>query len=135
MKCYDRNRFCAAILLLFLGIIGLLSLRREFSSYSLLVSLLMIGLGVLNFLLSIGIGLSRRDKLELLDERNQMVLLHTAHTSLRITQILIFPLILILQWTNHPPESEWTPGAGLLILLILSIAVERIAHHYYQKHI
>lgn len=135
MKLYDKRRFCAAILLLAFGISGLLTLRQGFSLYTLFVSLLLFGLGVFHAILSFGIGLSRRDKLELLDERNQAISLRTAQTTLRITQLLIFPLLLLLQWTNHPPESTWAPGAGLLFLLAISILVERIAHRYYEKHI
>lgn len=135
MKIYDKRRFYASILLLVLGVSGLLTLRQGFSFYNFFASLLLFVLGGFNLILSLGIGLSRRDKLELLDERNQTILLHTTQTTLRITQLLILPLILLLQWTNHPPESEWAPGAGLLFLLAISILIERIAHRYYEKHI
>ena len=135
MKIYDKRRFFAAVILLLIGVPNLLMLRHNSSGYEIILSLLLVGLGAFNLLLSFGIGLSRRDKLELMDERNQMILMRTAQTTLRITQLLIFPLIILLQWTNHPSESEWAPGAGLLFLFALSILVEFIAHRYYKKHI
>jgi len=80
--------------------------------------------------------LSKEDRLEELDERNQLIKLKTKSKAFRLTQGICFGLMLtFLVMGKVSGENTFiSMGVGLAFAYTVSMFTEIITHCYYEKH-
>lgn len=98
MKIYNKKAFASGVFMTGLGVLNLamdiLNGSTDLNGIILVTLLFLFGFGTI--MRSLSKRLTREDKLEALDERNQLIELKSKSQSFRLTQIISFLLMLVL---------------------------------------
>lgn len=135
-KIYNKKNFAFGVLCLVLAVANLfacIDTGWDVSGAVLVAALLVFG--VVSLVRSVSRRLSREDKLEEMDERNQLVELKTKSGAFRWTQIICFVLMLALLVAGKV-SGETTliaVGVGLAFAWTVSMFVEIAAAIYYES--
>lgn len=137
MRIYNKKNFISGLSLTILGII-LLALGwksgLDLETIILSVCCLFVGIGI--FIRSTSAKLSREDKLDKLDERNQFVLLKNRSSAFRIVEYTCLILMAILFIIGKIKEAEILiyVGIGLAIAFSLCLFSDLFTFLYYDRH-
>lgn len=100
------------------------------------VALLLMVIGIGCVVRAFSKGATRKEKLEELDERNQLIELKTKSKSFQLTQRICFCLMLAFFVMGKVSGEDLliTIGLGLGFAYSISIFTELFAYCYYEKH-
>lgn len=136
MKIYNKNSFIEGFIMTLLGLLLFITiLVTEFNIKKFLLSplLLFIGIGLIER--SISKSMSKEDKVDKNDERNQFISLKSRGKALQITQMcswIIMLLILIIgKINNHMMLISL--GTGMMIIFTISLFTELFCNIYYER--
>ena len=117
-----------------LNVIACLNAGFHISGMILILALMFIG-GELT-IRSVSRNLSKEDKLEEMDERNQLIELKTNSQSLRLTQQICFGLMLtfLIMGKISGEKAFIGMGVGLAFAYTISMFAEIFTYCYYEKH-
>lgn len=137
MKIYNKKTFMSGIFATALGLLNLATaLWTKFDVESIIIVLFLLFFGVNSMIRSVSQKLSREDKLEELDERNQLIELKTKSKSFRVTHGICFVLMLVfLVMAKTSGEKAFIGiGVGLAFACTISMFTEFFTYLYYEKH-
>lgn len=120
-----------------LGLLNLATgLWTKFDVESMIIVLFLLFFGANSIIHSFSQKLSREDKLEELDERNQLIELKTKSKSFRVTQGICFGLMLIffVMAKVYSEKAFIGIGAGLGVANTIFIFTEFFTYLYYEAH-
>ena len=127
MKIYNKKAFASGVFMTGLGVLNLamdiLNGSTDLNGIILVTLLFLFGFGTI--MRSLSKRLTREDKLEALDERNQLIELKSKSQSFRLTQIISFLLMLVL--------LVITMGVGLAFAFTISLFTEIFTYMYYEE--
>lgn len=136
MKIYNKNSFIEGFIMTLLGLLLFITiLVTEFNIKKFLLSplLLFVGIGLIER--SISKSMSKEDKVDKNDERNQFISLKSRGKALQITQMcswIIMLLILIIgKINNHMMLISL--GTGMMIIFTISLFTELFCNIYYER--
>ena len=137
MKIYNKNM--NPVLLSAMTLLGLLLfitiLVTEFNIKKFLLSPLLLFMGIGLIERSISKSMSKEDKVDKNDERNQFISLKSRGKALQITQMcswIIMLLILIIgKINNHMMLISL--GTGMMIIFTISLFTELFCNIYYER--
>lgn len=137
MKVYNKKTFAfgvAAIALGCLNVITAAAMGIDLESVILIAFLLFFGIGSVRR--SFSQKFSTEDKLDELDERNQLIELKSKRKSFQLTQAISFTLMLLLlimaKVTGY--GGFVGVGAGLGFAFSISMFTELLTYFYYEKN-
>ena len=117
-----------------LNVIACINAGFDISGMILILALMFIG-GELT-IRSVSRNLSKEDKLEEMDERNQLIELKTKSQSFRLTQQICFGLMLtfLIMGKISGEKAFIGMGVGLAFAYTISMFAEIFTYCYYEKH-
>lgn len=139
MKIYHKRNFALG---LFLGAMGILLLAvslPEIMALQKRKTVILIGLCLLLgsglIARSLSPKLSREDRVEELDERNQLVRLKTGNRAFQVTQLICLALmsLLLILGKSEGEEPVVYAGLGFAGAFSVSVLAELFAGLYYEK--
>ena len=127
MKIYNKNSFIEGFIMTLLGLLLFITiLVTEFNIKKFLLSPLLLFMGIGLIERSISKSMSKEDKVDKNDERNQFISLKSRGKALQITQMcswIIMLLILIIgKINNHMMLISL--GTGMMIIFTISLFTE-----------
>ena len=136
MKIYNKNSFIEGFIMTLLGLLLFITiLVTEFNIKKFLLSPLLLFMGIGLIERSISKSMSKEDKVDKNDERNQFISLKSRGTALQITQMcswIIMLLILIIgKINNHMMLISL--GTGMMIIFTISLFTELFCNIYYER--
>lgn len=137
MKIYNKKVFASGIFMVALGVINLVADivngKVDMKGIILISALFLFGLGTT--MRSLSRKLTREDKLDELDERNQLIELKSKSKSFRLTQRISFLLMLALLVMGKVSAYEGfiAIGVGLAFSLAISMFAELFTYMYYES--
>lgn len=136
MKIYNKNSFIEGFIMTLLGLLLFITiLVTEFNIKKFLLSPLLLFMGIGLIERSISKSMSKEDKLDKNDERNQFISLKSRGKALQITQMcswIIMLLILIIgKINNHMMLISL--GTGMMIIFTISLFTELFCNIYYER--
>ena len=136
MKIYNKNSFIEGFIMTLLGLLLFITiLVTEFNIKKFLLSPLLLFMGIGLIERSISKSMSKEDKVDKNDERNQFISLKSRGKALQITQMcswIIMLLILIIgKINNHMMLISL--GTGMMIIFTISLFTELFCNIYYEK--
>lgn len=136
MKIYNKNSFIEGFIMTLLGLLLFITiLVTEFNIKKFLLSPLLLFMGIGLIERSISKSMSKEDKVDKNDERNQFISLKSRGKALQITQMcswIIMLLILIIgKINNHMMLISL--GTGMMIIFIISLFTELFCNIYYER--
>ena len=136
MKIYNKNSFIEGFIMTLLGLLLFITiLVTEFNIKKFLLSPLLLFMGIGLIERSISKSMSKEDKVEKNDERNQFISLKSRGKALQITQMcswIIMLLILIIgKINNHMMLISL--GTGMMIIFTISLFTELFCNIYYER--
>lgn len=137
MKIYDKKKFGSGLVCMALSLLNLIaSFWTGFDVSGIILILALLLFGVVLITRSLSYNLSREDKLEELDERNQLIELKTKSKSFRLTQGICFGLMLVfLVMGKVSGENLFIGmGVGLAFAYAVSMFTEIFTCFYYDNH-
>lgn len=136
MKIYNKKTFITGALFLVMGAALLfISISKGFEIKNTILLLLSLAIGAGFVIRSLSMELSRRDKLDDLDERNQFILLKTKSKSFSPTQLLTAVLMMLLLSVGGSlriPEIT-AVGVGFAVCFVITLLAEFFTRLYYEK--
>lgn len=136
MKIYNRRNFAFGVLCLVLAVANFFACINTGWDVSGVVLVVLLGIfGVISLGRSISRRLSHEDKLEAMDERNQLVELKTKCGAFRWTQGICFVLMLALLVAGKVSGESMliAVGVGLAFVWAVSMFAEIAAAMYYES--
>lgn len=136
MKIYNKKEFAFGVFSAVLGLLNLVtSLRTGLDVKSMIIVLFLLLVAGNSMIRSFSRERTREDKLEELDERNQLIELKSKSKSFRMTQGICFGLMLVfLIMGNVSGESSFVGiGVGLAFAYTVSMFTEIFTYLYYEK--
>lgn len=137
MKIYHKRNFAEGAFLLVLGVLNLVMdlIRQDFSVKGAVLCAVLFLLGGSLLARSLSKKVSRQDKIEALDERNQLIKLKSASRALSISQTISFVLLLGCMFAYAATKN--TDFIGILIGLglawTISVLTDIVASIYYES--
>lgn len=136
MKIYNKNSFIEGFIMTLLGLLLFITiLVTEFNIKKFLLSPLLLFMGIGLIERSISKSMSKEDKVDKNDERNQFISLKSRGKALQITQMcswIIMLLILIIgKINNHMMLISL--GTGMVIIFTISLFTELFCNIYYER--
>lgn len=136
MKIYNKNSFIEGFIMTLLGLLLFITiLVTEFNIKKFLLSPLLLFMGIGLIERSISKSMSKEDKVDKNDERNQFISLKSSGKALQITQMcswIIMLLILIIgKINNHMMLISL--GTGMMIIFTISLFTELFCNIYYER--
>lgn len=136
MKIYNKNSFIEGFIMTLLGLLLFITiLVTEFNIKKFLLSPLLLFMGIVLIERSISKSMSKEDKVDKNDERNQFISLKSRGKALQITQMcswIIMLLILIIgKINNHMMLISL--GTGMMIIFTISLFTELFCNIYYER--
>ena len=136
MKIYNNNSFIEGFIMTLLGLLLFITiLVTEFNIKKFLLSPLLLFMGIGLIERSISKSMSKEDKVDKNDERNQFISLKSRGKALQITQMcswIIMLLILIIgKINNHMMLISL--GTGMMIIFTISLFTELFCNIYYER--
>lgn len=136
MKIYNKNSFIEGFIMTLLGLLLFITiLVTEFNIKKFLLSPLLLFMGIGLIERSISKSMSKEDKVDKNDERNQFISLKARGKALQITQMcswIIMLLILIIgKINNHMMLISL--GTGMMIIFTISLFTELFCNIYYER--
>lgn len=136
MKIYNKNSFIEGFIMTLLGLLLFITiLVTEFNIKKFLLSPLLLFMGIGLIKRSISKSMSKEDKVDKNDERNQFISLKSRGKALQITQMcswIIMLLILIIgKINNHMMLISL--GTGMMIIFTISLFTELFCNIYYER--
>lgn len=137
MKIYNKNSFAEGILLLALGslnlIMDLINRTLEIRSAILTIALYFLGGGLI--IRSLSLKFAKEDRLDKMDERNQLIGLKSKSKSFRLTQTISFLLMLFFLIIGKISGFNGfiAMGVGLAFSLSISMFAEIFTYMYYDS--
>ena len=136
MKIYNKNSFIEGFIMTLLGLLLFITiLVTEFNIKKFLLSPLLLFMGIGLIERSISKSMSKEDKVDKNDERNQFISLKSRRKALQITQMcswIIMLLILIIgKINNHMMLISL--GTGMMIIFTISLFTELFCNIYYER--
>ncbi len=136
MKIYNKNSFIEGLIMTLLGLllfITILATGFNIKKFLLSTLLLFIGIGLIER--GISKSMSKKDKIDENDERNQFILLKSKGKALQITQvcswIIMLLLLIIGKINNHMMLISL--GTGMMIIFTISLFTELFCNIYYER--
>lgn len=141
MKIYNKKGLVSGVVWFILGSWLLVIRILEPESFlpeqikDIIIALLLIVIGIGCVISTLSKKATREDKLEEMDERNQLIELKTKSKSFQLTQRICFCLMLVFLIIG----SAWketlftTVGIGLGIAYSISMFTELFTYRYYEK--
>ena len=136
MKIYNKNSFIEGFIMTLLGLLLFITiLVTEFNIKKFLLSPLLLFMGIGLIERSKSKSMSKEDKVDKNDERNQFISLKSRGKALQITQMcswIIMLLILIIgKINNHMMLISL--GTGMMIIFTISLFTELFCNIYYER--
>ncbi len=137
MKIYNKKSFAEGILVLALGtlllIAELINHTVEIKGAVLTIALYCMGGGLI--LRSLSLKFAREDRLEKMDERNQLIELKSKSKAFRLTQAISFCLMLglLIMGKISGYEGFIAMGVGLAFACSISMFAELFTYMYYEE--
>ena len=136
MKIYNKNSFIEGFIMTLLGLLLFITiLVTEFNIKKFLLSPLLLFMGIGLIERSISKSMSKEDKVDKNDERNQFISLKSRGKALQITQMcswIIMLLILIIgKINNHMILISLV--TGMMIIFTISLFTELFCNIYYER--
>lgn len=137
MKIYNKKSFAEGIFILALGtlllIMDCINQTFEVKGAVLIFALYFFGGGFL--VRSLSRKLTREDRLDQMDERNQLIEWKSKRKAYQLTQILSFALMLVLLVIGKisGTESLIAIAVGLAFALAISMLTEAFSFMYYES--
>ncbi len=137
MKIYNKKAFASGVFMTGLGVLNLamdiLNGSTDLNGIILVTLLFLFGFGTI--MRSLSKRLTKEDKLEALDERNQLIELKSKSQSFRLTQIISFLLMLVLLVMGKISgyKNFITMGVGLAFAFTISLFTEIFTYMYYEE--
>ena len=136
MKIYNKNSFIEGFIMTLLGLLLFITiLVTEFNIKKFLLSPLLLFMGIGLIERSISKSMSKEDKVDKNDERNQFISLKSRGKALQITQMcswIIMLLILIIGKINNNMMLI-SLGTGMMIIFTISLFTELFCNIYYER--
>ncbi len=136
-KIYNKKSFVQGILILALGtllfITDLINHSFEIKGAVLIFTLYFFGGGLL--VRSLSRKLTKEDRLDQMDERNQLIELESKSKAFKLTQIISFALMLVLLVIGKisGAESLIAIAVGLAFAFAISMLTEVFSFMYYES--
>lgn len=137
MRIYNKKSFAEGIVMLALGslnlILDFINHAFEINSAILIIVLYFLGGGFI--IRSLSHKFAKEDKLDQLDERNQLIELKSKSKAFRLTQIISFLLMLFLQVMGKLADHNGliAIGIGLAFSFFISMFAEIFTYTYYES--
>lgn len=139
MKIYNKKSFAEGTFMLALGslnlILDLINHAFEINSAILIIVLYFLGGGFI--IRSLSHKFSKEDKLDKLDERNQLIELKSKSKAFRLTQIISFLSMLFLQVIGKIADYNGliavSIGLALAFSFFISMFAEIFTYTYYES--
>ena len=135
-KIYNRRNFAFGVLCLVLAVANLFAcLGTGWDVSGVVLVVLLVVFGVISLGRSFSRRLSREDKLEKMDERNQLLELKTKCGAFRWTQGICFALMLVLLVAGKVSGENTliAVGVGMAFAWAVSMFAEIAAAMYYES--
>ena len=136
MKIYSKKSFAGGAFMVALGtlnlITDLMNQTFEINDIVLVIALYFLGGGMI--IRSLSRKCTREDKLDEMDERNQLIALKSQSKSLRLTQIISFLLMLALLVMGKISGYDGfiSMGVGMAFAFSISMFTEIFTFMYYE---
>lgn len=137
MKIYNRKKFAAGVLVILLATVNLLmdvvNQTTDVNGIILVTALYLFGFGAV--LRSLSKKLTREDKLEELDERNQLIALKSKGKAFVLAEVISFVLMLgLLVMGKVSGNTELIAiGVGLAFAVAILMLTELFTSMYYEE--
>ena len=137
MKIYHRKRFAAGVFLVALGtgnwILDLINQTVEIKGILLVLTLYLFGFGAI--LRSLSPKWSQEDRLEELDERNQLIEFKSKSKAFDLTRgISLFLMLAVLVMGKVSGDVRFIAmGVGMAFLFVVSLFAELFTFMYYES--
>lgn len=138
MKIYNKKVFYSGIGMILLGTLNLsINLVQKDVDATTIILFIILGIFGLN---AISRSLSRKktkeDKLEILDERNQLIELKSQSKSFQLTQNFSFLLMFVLMIMGKISGNNdfIIMGVGIAFAFVISMFAEIFSKIYYESH-
>ena len=137
MKIYNKKSFAEGIFILALGtlllIMDCINHTFEVKGAVLIFALYLMGGGLM--FRSLSRKLTKEDRLDQMDERNQLIELKSKSKSFKLTQIISFALMLVLLVIGKisGAESLIAVAVGLAFAFAISMFTELFSFMYYES--
>ena len=123
MKIYNKNSFIEGFIMTLLGLLLFITiLVTEFNIKKFLLSPLLLFMGIGLIERSISKSMSKEDKVDKNDERNQFISLKSRGKALQITQMCSWIIMLLISL-----------GTGMMIIFTISLFTELFCNIYYER--
>lgn len=136
MKIYNKKTFVSGVFIAALGLLNLVTgLWTGFDVGNIIIVSFLLVFGLNSMIRSFSRKLTREDRLEELDERNQLIELKTKSRSFRVTQGVCFGLMLVfLVMGKVSGENMFIAvGVGLAFAYAISMFTEIFTYLYYEN--
>ncbi len=136
MKIYNKKSFVEGIFLLTLGALNLImdSINHTFdiNDAILIIALYIMGGGLI--IRSLSLKFAKEDRLEKMDERNQLIELKSKSKAFRLTQTISFVLMLAFLIIGKVSgyDGFMSMGIGLAFSFSISMFAEIFTYMYYE---
>ncbi len=136
MKIYNKKSFFMGIFMVGLGALDLTTditnKNVNLSGMILVAALFVLGIGAI--IQSSSKKFAKQERLEVLDERNQLIALKSKSKAFRVTQILSFLLMIMFLVMAKVYDYEGFVGisVGLVFALSISVLTELFTDLYYE---
>ena len=137
MKIYNRKKFAVGVFVILLATVNLLmdvvNQTTDINGVILVTALYLFGFGAI--LRSLSKKLTREDKLEELDERNQLVALKSKSKAFVLAEVISFVLMLgLLVMGKVSGNTELIAmGVGLAFAVAILMLTELFTSMYYEE--
>lgn len=130
MKIYNKKGFAFGLFMVILGILSLF-----FNGDVLIINIPLFYFGIVQIVRSLSQKLSKEDKMEKLDERNQLIKLKSKSKSFVFTQIISFLFMLMFLAVGKVTSNEnfISIGVGLSFAFVISMFTEVFTFLYYES--
>ena len=136
MKIYNKKSFAEGIFMLALGmlnlIMDLINHKFEIKGVILILALYFLGGGLI--IRGLSLKFTKEDKLDKMDERNQLIELKSKSKSFRLTQTisLLLMLTFLIMGKVSGYDGFIAMGVGLAFAFTISMFAEIFTYMYYE---
>lgn len=137
MKIYNKKSFAEGIFMLALGmlnlIMDLINHKFEIKGVILILALYFLGGGLI--IRGLSLKFTKEDKLDKMDERNQLIELKSKSKSFRLTQTisLLLMLTFLIMGKVSGYDGFIAMGVGLAFAFAISMFAEIFTYMYYES--
>lgn len=136
MRIYNKKKFAYSVFSLSLGLLYLLTgTVSEFDAKDIILIVLLFLIGAGSLARSLSQKMSREDKLEERDERNQLIDMKSKSLAFRLTQGISFVLglLFLVSGAVAKDDSIAALGLGFIFTVTISMFGEMGAFLHYEK--